>query len=184
MRRLILISVCCMHFTAFSQDTIATEQDNASSNLPHITKKKAIFYWERMNPTFYLDNGQVYKEEQLKLFLMEQNLPYIWTQYLAGKRAVIMGEVLSYSGCAVAVVGIILEYWGGSATRFAPSFIVAGGLLCLAGIPVEIVGFIRRNDAIRDYNTWYAGKPRPQYSQNVTYKIGLVGNGLGFSLNF
>ena len=231
MRRLILISVCCMTLTAFSQDIIttvsgetikakitevtdetvsykkhhdqegatfiikkekitkiawengdvdeynrevATEQNNVSSNppanLPFITKGMRLFY---------LSNGQVYDETELKSFLMEQHLGSVWNQYLSGKRSLGMG-------CSLAGVGVIFGSIGFISFKDGefPAFWVISGALVVIGVPLAISGGIKQKAAINDYNSIYGGKPRPQYSQNVTYKIGLVGNGLGFSLNF
>jgi len=239
MRRLILISVCCMSLTAFSQDvittvsgenikakvmevtdetvsykkyhdqdgatfilkkekitkiawengdvdeynkTVATQQNNPSANpqpvLPYITSKMG---------TFYLDNGSEYDTEQFKQFLMDNNLKPIWAKYSNANTLFMTGAALIGGGVALGVVGYTLmgtSNDGGIVTMG----IIFGGIgiatAFYAGIPTIIVGAVRKKNAIRDYNMMYSGKPRPQYSQNATYKIGLVGNGIGFSLNF
>ena len=248
MRRLILISVCCMRLTAFSQDVIVTKSgeqirakivevteeavsykiaqdttgavyiltigkdkikiiswengtvDDYEKNLPE-TKKvennngvvknndKLPFITKGMS-LFYLDNGQVYNEAELKRFLMEQHLGSVWTQYSSGKRTLATGCGLMGGGLGIILLGSLMMTGEQSllgALIVAPVVLmcwIAGGVLTIVGIPLAISGSVKKRVAINDYNSIYAGKPCPKYAQNVTYKIGVVGNGLGFSLNF
>ena len=240
MRRLILISVCCMSLTAFSQDvittvsgenikakvmevtdetvsykkyhdqdgatfilkkekitkiawengdvdeynqTVATQQNNPSANpqpvLPYVTSKMG---------TFYLDNGLEYDAEQFKQFLMDNNLEPIWAKFSRGNTLFITGAALIGGGLALGVIGFTLAFTTNGDFGQYLTGMALGALgmevAVLAGIPTIIVGAVRKKNAIRNYNAMYAGKPPTQYSQNVTYKIGLVVNGIGFSLNF
>ena len=177
MRKLLLISVCCIHFTAFSQDVENNTSSNQQPNLPYITKKMG---------NFYLDNGLVYDKGQFKEFLITNHLEPIWAKYSSGNRQFITGLAMIGGSIALEVLGFTLIYDGVDVGNVLLGYIFAsvGGITFGAGLPLTIVGSVRKKNAIRNYNAMYAGKPPTQYSQNVTYKIGLVGNGIGFSLNF
>jgi len=160
--------------------TVAVEQNNAVSN-----PQQNLPFVEKRFGSFYLDNGSVYNEAEFKRFLMEQHLGSVWNQYSSAKIILTTGYILI--GCGVGFelfFGVLAGIGSWNALFFAPTFLVLGILSGLAGIPTAIAGAVKKSTAISDYNSIYAGKPRPQYSQHVTYKIGLVGNGLGFSLNF
>ena len=152
-----------------------------SNNLPFIMNRKGR--------TFYMDNGQIYDEIQFKQFLMEKNLGGIWIKYSNGKKLMNTGLILIGGGVFLEIVGLVVTVNGamnGSYGQYMAGsvFCALGGLAEIAGIPIAIVGGVRRNRSISDYNTIYGGKPRPQYSQNITLKAGSTGKGLGFTLNF
>jgi hypothetical protein len=234
MRKLVLGLVCCIHFTAFSQDVITTQsgetikakiievtEDNVSYKKYHdqqgatfILKREKIktIAWENGDVDVYKDvvgkpdaakesdvlpyinkkmgefhfnTGQVYDEEHFKRFLVDKNLSHIWTKYSSGKNLLIAGWGLIGGGIVLEIVGGVVMAngnWDDELIGLPVSII--GGLLIYAGIPTAIVGTVRKTRAINDYNTMYAGRPCPQYSQNITIKAGFVGNGLGFTLNF
>ena len=177
MRILVLILVCCIHFTAFSQDLIITKTgENIQKEddvLPYIYKKMG---------SFYLDNGQVYDEEQFKQFLMEKKLNPIWMKYSSGKNLLIAGWAMIGGGTAFMIIGNVLT-WNDLSQVFpiGVPLVVIGALAMYAGIPTAIVGAVRKNRAINDYNAMYARKP---WTQNITITAGCVGNGVGLVLNF
>ena len=146
--------------------------------LPYIDKQKKIFY---------LDNGQVYNEKQLERFLMEKNLSHVWTRYSSGKKLQIAGWGMIGGGVVFEMVWVLslTTDWFWDRMRYIgiPSVILAA-VGIYAGIPMAIVGTVRKNRAVLNYNAEYARKPCPQYSQNITFKAGIIGNGFGFSLNF
>jgi len=149
-------------------------------NLPYITRKSG---------SFYLDNGTVYDRTQFKQFLMEKNLSSIWAKYSSGQNLLIAGWILIGAGVGMQAIGFSFTNNDGISGIFDALFvgiplIFIGGLVTTAGIPIAIVGTIRKSNAINDYNDYYAGKPRSQYSQNVTFKAGFLGNGFGVSINF
>jgi hypothetical protein len=144
--------------------------------LPYINKKMG---------DFHLDNGQVYDVEQFKQFLIEKNLSHIWTKYSSGKNLLIAGWGVIGGGVLLGTVGLVLmdNYGLGALFIGFPIFII-GVVAIYAGVPIAIVGTVRKSRAINDYNAMSSGRPHPQYSPNITYKIGCVSNGIGFSLNF
>ena len=237
MRKLVLILVCCIHFTAFSQDVITTKSgetirakiievtdDNISYKKYHDqqgatfilkTEKIKTIAWENGDideykeiapeqeiaavkendvlpyineklGNFYLNNGQVYGKEQFKQFLTEKNLSHIWMRYSSGKNLLITGWGLIGGGGVLFVTGCVLIEKGDIFGALVIGFplIVVGVLSATAGIPLAIVGTVRKNSAMSDYNEIYAGRKRSQYSQNITFKAGVMGNGLGLMLNF
>ena len=237
MRKLIVILVCCVNFTAFSQDVITTKSGEIiQAKIIEVTENDILYkrYHDQQGATFilktekiktiswengmvdeyrevvagqavstvqasnvlpyinkkiggfHLDNGQIYDVEQFKQFLIEKNLSHIWMKYLSGKNLQIAGWGLIGGSVAMGAFGLALMNGGDG---FAALFIglpitIIGALLIYAGVPMAIVGTVRKHRAINDYNFIYAGKPYPQYSQNITIKAGCVGNGLGFVLNF
>ena len=152
-----------------------------SNNLPYIVNRKG--------KTFYLENGEIYDEIQLKQFLMEKNLGGIWVKYSNGKKLMNTGLILIGGGVFLEIVGIVVSVNGAINENYGQFmvgsvFCTLGGMAEIAGIPIAIVGGVRRNRSINDYNTVYGGKPRSQYSQNIILKAGSTGKGLGFTLNF
>jgi hypothetical protein len=152
-----------------------------SAKLPYILK--------RQSKIFFLDNGQTLNEEQMKNFLMEKNLTPVWITYSSGKRLLNTGLIMIGGGVLLQAIGWTMMSVGADAGDigcfFAGSILyVGGGATAVAGIPIAIVGGCRRSQSVKDYNTLYGGKPRPQYSQNVTLNAVYTGSGLGFTLNF
>ena len=237
MRKLMFILVCCIHFTAFSQDVITTKSgeiiqakiievtdDNISYKkyhdqqgatfilktekirtiiwengdvdtykevaveqvVPTVKESNALPYINRKFGSFYLDNGQVYETEQFKRFLIENNLSHIWTKFSSGKNLQIAGWGVIGGSVTLGIIGgVIMNYtdWGTALFIGLPISII-GGMLIYAGIPMAIVGTVRKHRAINEYNAIYANRPRTQYSQNITFKAGVTDNGLGFMLKF
>jgi hypothetical protein len=148
-----------------------------SENLPFITRKFG---------GFYLDNGKTYDRNQFKQFLIDKNLSPIWMKYSSGQNLLITGWVLMGSGVGICLIAGTIVNSGGilDALFIGLPLYFIGGLVGIAGIPLAIAGTVKKNVAISDYNNNYAGKPRTQYGQNVTFKAGFTGSGLGFSLNF
>jgi hypothetical protein len=140
-------------------------------------------YIERQGKSFYLNNGIVYNEMEFKNFLTHNNLSPIWDKYENGRGLLSTGGVLIGIGLVLDVAGTVIFY---RSTEPMLGIILCsiGGALEIAGIPTAIVGAVKRNRAINDYNTIYAGRPRFQYSQNITFKAGIMGNGIGFKINF
>jgi hypothetical protein len=162
------------------------QQENPSlgqveDNLPYITNRKG--------KTFYLDNGQVYNEVQFKQFLLERNLGSVWLQYSNNKNLMHAGVIMICGGVFFEIIGLVIgvnSLYYGTWNQYITgmTFFYLGGAATIAGIPIAIIGGIRRNRSIQDYNALYGGKPRSQYSQNITLKAGHTGKGLGFTLNF
>jgi len=148
-----------------------------SNVLPYINKKFG---------NLYLDNGQVYDKEQFKQFLIEKNLSHIWMKYSNGNNLLIAGWGVIGGSIILGIAGGMLmsdnDMFG--ALFIGVPFAIISGISFYVGIPLAIVGTVRKHRAINDYNTIYAGRLLPQYSQNITIKAGCVGNGLGFMLNF
>jgi len=159
---------------------VALEQD------PPVVKETDVFpYIDKRFGTFYLDNGQVYDGEQFKQFLVEKNLSHIWTKYSSGKNLQIAGWGVIGGGFAIGVIsGVLMSNYGLAEAIYGLMLTPISGVLLITGIPIAIVGTVKKNNAISDYNNLYGGKSRSQYSQNITIKAGCVGNGVGFSLNF
>ena len=236
MRKLVFILVCCVHFTAVSQDVITTktgesirakiievsdenvlykrynDQQGATfilkteiikriawengdvdeykevvseQELPILKESSVLPYISRKHGSFYLDNGQVYDEEQLRQFLVEKNLNHVWTRYASGKNLFTAGWAVIGGGAALYSVGIFTIFSNhGFNDDMGLPFMFIGGAALYAGIPLAIVGTVRKSRAINEYNAMYSGRPRNQYSQNISIKAGYTGNGLGFVLNF
>lgn len=165
--------------------TEAQQQENlvlgqAGDKLPYINRK---------GRTFYLNNGQIYNEVQFKQFLLERNLGSVWLQYSNNKNLMHTGVIMICGGVFFEIVGLVIGInslyygtWGQYITGM--TFFYLGGATTTAGIPIAIIGGVRRNRSISDYNAIYGGKLRTQYSQNITLKAGNTGKGLGFTLNF
>ena len=160
-------------------------EETVKNNADTVKSEEILPFIDAQAGGFYL-NGTSYSEKQLKQFLIEKNLSHIWTKYSSGKNLQIAGlgvlgggVLLGFSGLALMNGGHVLD-----ALFIGLPFSIIGCLLIDAGIPMAIVGAVRKNRAITDYNSFYGGKSRSQYSQNVTFKAGVVGNGIGFSLNF
>jgi len=155
-------------------------------DLPYSEKNEDVLpFINREKKLFYISTGQIYNREQLKLFLTEKNLHHIWKKYNRGQNLLERGWTLIATGVFLEIIGMGLYYSGGYDTDIAGFAICwIGGLLETVGIPVAIVGAVKKNNAINDYNSLYGGKPHRQYSQNITFKTGFIGNGIGFSLNF
>ena len=130
-----------------------------------------------------------------------KNLNSTWIQYASSKKLMNTGWILFGTGVGLEIIGLSLMISGANryyydyyANRYvfnghgmylAGYWLTGiGGALELAGIPTTIVGAVRKNKAISNYNMMYGGKSPNQYSQDVTFKAGIVGNGIGFSLNF
>ena len=162
--------------------------------IPPVKENDSLPYIDKKMGSFYLENGQVYDEEKLKNFLIEKNLTHIWTKYSSGKNLLIAGWGMIAGSVVFESIGMALLFgnlgnYGIIDALFIRlpigfSFTIIGSALMYAGIPMAIVGTVRKCNAINDYNSIYAGRPRMQYSQNITLKVGCVGNGLGFSLHF
>ena len=162
------------------------EKVTSKQAIPAVNETDILPYVYKKTGTFYLDNGKEYDGEQFKQFLIEKNLSHIWTKYSSGKNLQIAGWGVIGGGFALEAIGAVLMYSGdfGDALFFGLPISIIGGLMIYAGVPMAIVGTVRKNRAINDYNAMYSGRPCPQFSQNVTFKAGVVGNGIGFSLNF
>ena len=164
-------------------EEVTTEQNAPSAveseNLPRIYRKFG---------SFYLDdgNGTVYDRDQFKQFLVENNLSHIWSRYSSGGALLTTGWVLIGGGVAISLIGYAIGNNSGffEALFIGVPLIFIGGFVSMAGIPLAITGVVKKSNAIYDYNTNYAGRPRTQHSQNLTFKAGLTGNGLGVTLNF
>jgi len=170
-------------------DVDVYEEVVSEQNVPSVVESDILPYITRKFGSFHLDNGMVYDRDQFKRFLMEKNLSPIWAKYSSGQNLQITGCVLIGVGIGIQVIGFSFTNNNGIIGALEALFvgyplIVIGGIVTTVGIPLAIVGTVKKHNAINDYNGYYAGKPRTQYSQNLTFKAGLTGNGLGFTLNF
>ena len=137
---------------------------------------------DRQGSTFYLSDGKICNEEQLGRFLIEKNLNGIWIKYSNGKNQLAGGWGMIGVGVVFELIGLVASLEG--YYRIGIVAFVMAGISESAGIPIAIVGAVIKNRAISNYNMLYGGKSPNQYSQDVTFKAGIVGNGIGFSLNF
>jgi hypothetical protein len=162
------------------------EKIAAEQVTPIVNENEILPYIDKKAGTFYLDNGQIYDAKQFKQFLIENNLSHIWMKYSNSKNLQIAGLGVIGGGVALFAIGCTLIERGDIFSGLIIGFplTIIGGLSVFAGTPMAIVGTVRKHRAIDDYNTIYANKHRSQYSQNITFKAGFTGNGLGFSMNF
>jgi len=165
------------------------KEASVKGNSPSVSDKDRMPIIDKQGYSFYLDNGKVYDSKQLKQFLTENNLTPIWDKFARGSNNASLGGIFIGLGVAMDAVGTVLILDG--MANLEPDKYLGGVILCsvgsffvIVGIPTAIVGTVQKNGAINDYNTLYGGRPRIQYSQNVTFKAGFVGNGLGVSINF
>lgn len=179
-----IIKIEHIKIIAWENGDVNEYEEAISEQMLNISQGKNVFtYIDKKKNLFYFDDGQVYDEKQLKQYLIEKNLNSIWTKYSSGKKLSTVGWGLIGTGFAFTGAYIItLTTWGNTAAIISFGTIAAVALY--TGIPIAIVGTVRKNRAIFDYNATYARKPYPQYSQDITIKTGCVGNGIGFVLNF
>ena len=139
--------------------------------------EKNLPYIYRQGNTFYLSNGVVYNKQQLEVFLKSQKLSHVYNRYNNGCNLLIIGWTLVGSAIVLEVIGML-----GATDPTATSLLLSiGGMLEIAGITMAITGCVRKHKAINDYNNFIVNHTR---YNNVTYKAGLLGNRVGFALNF
>jgi len=165
-------------------DVDVYEEVVSEQNVPSVVESDILPYITRKFGSFHLDNGTVYDRDQFQQFLVEKNLSTIWTQYSSGSTLLATGWGLIAGGTVIEILGLSIVRDGLGGFLIGLPICIVGGVVGIVGIPLAISGSTKKNNAIYDYNTIYAGKPRTQYSQNLTFKAGLTGNGLGFTLNF
>jgi len=168
------------------EKTFSTKEVAKDSN---VSKKEenVLPFIDRRGRTFYMGDGIMYNEDQLKIYLSENNLKHIWNGYINGRTQATSGGILITLGILCEIIGIAIVANPETHEANIPTgifFVISGGILEATGIPLAIVGTIRKNIAINKYNNNYAGKPLTAYSQTMKFKVGLVNSGVGFSLNF
>jgi len=161
------------------------EQNPPTEEISPVKEGNNLPFIKKRGSTFYLDNGEVYSAEQLKDFLIGNNLTPTWLRYEKGSNLLLTGWALIGVGATMYAVGL-MSMSNQNFDNILPSVLLGcgGGLAVYVGMPIAIVGSVKRNRTINEYNSIYGGRPSPQYSQDVTFKAGLTGNGLGFTLNF
>lgn len=162
---------------------------NVGGEAKVVNSGEILPFINRQGQTFHLSNGTIYSKDQLRGFLMEENLSHIWMKYERGCNLLRTGWVLIGVGAGLEIVGMAVcmsAVVNGNLDAYLAGvwIVVVGSLMETAGIPTAIVGAVKKNRSIADYNSIYGGKSRTQQALNMTFKAGLVGNGIGLSLNF
>jgi hypothetical protein len=161
----------------------------------------------RRGTDFKMSNGEEWSDSRFEEFLKGYRLGDIWQPFASGSRMFNTGRGLLIGGAPTLVFGIGIILYGVSRSREsylygyyydtwamsgATSIIIWGAvitwggvMLVAVGLPLTLTGSAKRRNFVNEYNENYAGKHPSQLSENVvTWKVGLVGNGVGFALHF
>ncbi|MDR1180881.1 MAG: hypothetical protein LBL13_02750 [Bacteroidales bacterium] len=174
------------------------EETFANNDMTVATPFPAIV--ERNMSGFMFDNGIVMDEEALESFMIENHLGYYWKTYTDGSRMLKAGKGLLIGGGA-AMLGAMaitsMYYYVAGETvsfgnyakrpfaRFGIAVSCAGALILMAGIPLTIVGSLKRSAFVTSYNEHCAGKYPSEVSENVlSWRLSPSVNGFSFTLNF
>jgi hypothetical protein len=155
---------------------------------------------ERNMSGFMLDNGIVMDEEAFESFMLANHLGYYWKTYTDGTKMFKTGKGLLIGGGAAVLGGMAIasmyyyvsgetvsfgDYVKRPLARFGIAISCAGALILTAGIPLTIIGSLKRSTFVSSYNEHCAGKYPTEVSENVlNWKLSPSVNGFSFTLNF
>ena len=125
----------------------------------------------------YLYLGETYKSKQMPELLSQLNYKAGSLQFNQGKKMTNYGWLSLGIGLALDATGVVLIY--GLEEDFGIAFLLTGGLLESASIPLFIVGYFRMHNAVDEYNQY------ARSNQSKTYwSINVSPRGLGVAYNF
>jgi hypothetical protein len=169
-------------------ETVTQEVDDVFPTIEH-----------RRGIDFKMSNGEEWDDSRFEYFLQGHRLDNLWQTFASGSRMFKTGRGLMIGGGSGLVLGagmifisvIIADGSILGGIMMLPLAIMGGiitlpGLVLVAvGLPLMLTGSAKRRNFVNEYNENYAGKHPSQLSENVvTWKVGLVGNGIGFALHF
>jgi len=137
----------------------------------------------------FAHQGVIYNKQQLAVFFKQQNLIHVYNRYDNGCRLFTSGIILTGIGGVLLITGAALEiniaaygYYDEVLLR-TPGIILCsiGGIIEMIGIPMAITGCVRKHKTINDYNNFIVNHTR---YNNVTYRVGILGNRIGLAFNF
>lgn len=127
------------------------------------------------NNTYMIADSQLDKKAYEQFIY--RNCPLAWQQYSMGKKFIIGGWSALGAGCAFTIMGGMLVIVSRSALI---PMVTIGAIGVVGSVPLLCIGYSKKNNAYKTYNTMCVDNNNNQLSFNLTAGQ----NGLGIAMHF